>query len=287
MAGDRVAVVQSARITPYELAIKGFRKACPADVDRFVLAEQPFSDIATSIKNNRPDLILAVGRDALEQIKHHEDIPIIYLLVPNPDPHLTAQPNITGLAMQVPPARQLKIFRDILPRITSIGLLYDPGYNARLVTDIQDAAAGSGIELIVQTVQSPRDVPAAIAGLENRIDAFWMLPDRTVITPITLEYLLLFSMKHKIPVLSFSKKYTQLGALLAVSIDLRDLGRQAGELATNIMHNKSITKAHPPDIRSAVTTVNRQVARKLGLNLKKKTMPPKQRINQAKDKYAE
>ena len=94
-----------------------------------------------------------------------------------------------------------------------------------------------------------------------------MLPDLTVLTPETVEYLLLFSLEQEVPVLTFSDKYLEMGGLLSIGVDPYDMGRQAGELGRRIL---SAPKARQSDFvfaRKGLVTINSTVARKLGIQV--------------------
>ncbi len=108
--------------------------------------------------------------------------------------------------------------------------------------------------------------------MKGKIDAFWMLPDLTVITPETVEYLLLFSLENTVPILTFAQKYVELGALLCVGIDAFDIGAQAGEMAEKILSGRDVKDVQWVDARKAVISINLKVARKLGITIDEKVI---------------
>ena len=100
-----------------------------------------------------------------------------------------------------------------------------------------------------------------------------MLPDITVVTPETVESMLLFSMENNIPILAFSEKYLELGAMLAIGIDPFDIGSQAGEMAQNIFAGGNNKKEDRHiDARKALVSVNLGIARKLGIAIDQKVL---------------
>ena len=103
--------------------------------------------------------------------------------------------------------------------------------------------------------------------MKEKIDVFWMLPDITVITPETVEFLLLFSFKNRIPLLAFSEKYLELGAFMSTGIDPFDMGAQAGEMANKILSGRQIKNVHQVLARKVVVSTNLMIAGKLGINL--------------------
>jgi putative ABC transport system substrate-binding protein len=57
------------------------------------------------------------------------------------------------------------------------------------------------------------------------------------------------------------------GALISLDIDGFDLGKQAGEMANNILGGAAVSELPNVDARKAILKVNRNVAKKLGINL--------------------
>jgi len=73
-----------------------------------------------------------------------------------------------------------------------------------------------------------------------------------VITPETIEIMLLFSFENHIPVLTFSEKYVELGALMSIGIDAFDMGCQAGEMANQILKGSDVSIIQNAYARKAV-----------------------------------
>ena len=92
-----------------------------------------------------------------------------------------------------------------------------------------------------------------------------MLPDLTVVTPESLEFLLLFSFENNIPIFTFSEKYVELGAFMSIDIDAVDIGRQAGEMALEILAGQEAQNIEQAYARRALISTNVMIARKLGI----------------------
>ena len=270
-AEQEILAVQSIRVAPYEEAIKGFESVCNVKLKRLVISDLEGTDVVGKIREVRPDLILAIGMDALLRVKRIKNIPIVYLMVLNPQSTLSNE-NITGVSMNIPQEKQLTALLQILPDLKNIGLLYDPDRTGYLVKNAQDAAGKTGIKLIASETHSSKDVSSLIIKMQEKIDLFWMIPDLTVITPETVEFLLLFSLENQIPLLAFSDKYVELGALLSIGIDPFDIGRQAGEMAKKILAGGDVKNVQQVDARKTVISINLKIARKLGMHINEKIM---------------
>jgi putative ABC transport system substrate-binding protein len=262
-----IVVVQGLQIKPYDEAVRGFRNSCAANIKKFLLADLGGTDFVRLIREERPRLILAVGPEALKKVRPIMDIPIVYLMVINPQSMVKGHRNVTGVAMNVAPEKYLDLLTRISPRPKMVGVICDPAKSGYLVKRAQQAARGRGIELAVREVQTPREVPDALTSLKGIVDALWMFPDTTVVTPETVELFLLTSQENRFPVIGFAGKYVEMGALAALDIDSFDQGRQAGEMAARILNGSAVADLPGAEARSTMVKVNRSVAKKLGISL--------------------
>ena len=269
-AAQTIVALQSIRVAPYEQAVKGFKSMCGARITRLVISELTGADVVDRINGIKPDMVLAIGMGALSRVKVIKGIPVVYLMVLNPQSMLSGKKNITGVNMNIPPEKQLHTLREALPGMKRIGLLYDPERTGPFVRAARNAAGQIGIELIAMEVHSPMEVPSLLYAMRGKIDIIWMMPDLTVITPETLELFLLLSLEDRIPILTFSEKYVELGALISIGIDAFDIGRQAAEMANSILSGRNGGGMKPVDAQKAVISVNLKVARKLGIVIDEK-----------------
>jgi putative ABC transport system substrate-binding protein len=266
-AGQEIIAVQSVRVAPYEEALKGFKSTCDARIQRIIISEKQETDIPRKIKRIKPDIVVAIGKDALATLRKIKNIPIVYLMVLNPQSMLSGERNITGVSMNISPEKQLRALLGALPKTKRIGLVYDPRRTASLVEDAQHAARKMGVTLLATKAESSKEVPSLIVDMRGKIDAFWMVPDITVITPDTVEFLILFSMENKIPLLTFSEKYLELGAFMSTAIDPFDMGVQAAEMANNLLREKDGKSIQQADARKMIVSTNLMIAGKLGVHL--------------------
>ncbi|NOZ68933.1 MAG: ABC transporter substrate-binding protein [Deferribacteres bacterium] len=265
VAADIIAV-QSINIKPYNDALHGFKEACNCNVKQFFVSDRRGEDIVRAVRKTHPAVILAIGIDALNRVRSIRDVPIVYFMILN-SPAAVPDDNITGVSLYINPEKQLSLLRKALPDVNRIGLLYDPARTGDFVRRVRAAAEKAGTVLIAREIHSPKDVPVQLQGLKGKIDAFWMLPDITVVTPDTIELLFLFSFENRIPVITFSDKYLEMGALISFDIDAADIGMQAWEITERILSGTDIRKIKEVDARKAIVTINRKTAKKLGVTV--------------------
>jgi putative tryptophan/tyrosine transport system substrate-binding protein len=270
-AGQRVLVIQSLSVAPYEEALAGFKSICDAEITKIVLSDQEQINPSQIIQSNKPELILAIGMDALVKVKEIEDIPIIYMMVLNPQAIPFGEKNISGISMTLSSEKQVTTLLEVLPAVKRIGTLYNPDRTGNFIKGAVNAAHNSGITLVTEKVQSTKDVPSALKNIQKKIDAFWMIPDITVYSPETIEFLLLSLLENQKPIISFSEKYVELGALMSISIDPFDIGKQAGEIAKTILSNPG-QDVQRIDARKAEIFINLKIAKKLGITFDEKVL---------------
>jgi putative tryptophan/tyrosine transport system substrate-binding protein len=260
---QEILVVQNHNIKPYGEAFSGFK----------TMVKNRFSGVDYTFRNSngaveylsvrKPDLVLAIGMDALQKVKIFPGVPIVYLMVLNPSSMVHEERNVTGVSMAISPEKQLAAIHRVLPSARRIGLLFDPKKSASFVKRAQNASKELKIDLLAKEVNNPRFVPTALASMKGAIDAFWMIPDTTVVTPDTIELLMLYSLDNKIPVCTFSIKYLEVGALMSLDINAFEMGRQAGELAVKIFSGKRVSEIAPVEADTADLVINESVASKL------------------------
>jgi putative tryptophan/tyrosine transport system substrate-binding protein len=266
-AGD-ILVLQSMRVKPFDDALAGFRSTC-GGASRIVMVENgEETDIVRMTQKERPELILAIGAEALNRVKKIRGIPVIYLMVLNPDKITGEGKNFVGVNMYIPPDRYLSLMEKLNLHRLKIGVFYDPAKSGNFMRNIRQTAGSRGMDITAREVRHSKEVPELLSELKGSFDLFWMLPDTTVVTPETVEILALFSQQNGVPIISFSGKYLESGALASLDIDGFDQGRQAGEMANRILGGTAVSDIPNADARKAILKVNRKIAAKLGINLK-------------------
>ncbi len=267
-AGRRVAVVLSSNNRIFNSAIDGFNSASYFTTKEFLLNNTKPKELESELKLFIPDIILALGNDSLTAVRDIEDIPILFMFVLNPEP-LYYTRNFYGISMEIEPAVQIKIITEIIPELKKPGLIYGPNTSVDYIKSYHSNSIKKG--LIVQTVRisNPSEFPEAFFEMKNSIDHFVMIPDRQIVTSQNMEYLTLLSMQNKIPIVAFSDKYLDIGALIAISPDIYEMGRQSGMMANQIISGKK------PDsqynfIKKPVVTINKTVAKNLGIEINEK-----------------
>ncbi|MFQ5700487.1 MAG: ABC transporter substrate-binding protein [Acidobacteriota bacterium] len=277
-AGGKVTigVVFSRDVAPYRQAMKGFEetlrasglsyKAYPFFLDRTSLGAEK---MIRRIRSKHPDLILTIGSNATRLVSRRiPDIPIVFSLVlPSSGKSalheaIGGSNNVTGASMEIPIRAQFEKILDVLPNAKRIGVLYDPEVTGEIVKKASETAEALGVRLVAIRVSSREQVIAGAESVVRDVDVLWSVADSTVFFPQGLKQILLTTLRHRVPFVGLSPSFVKAGALLAFSVDYKDVGRQSAELAVRILSGE-----RPGQI---ATTVPRAVTLSLNMNTAKR-----------------
>ena len=274
LQAEEIAILKSADISAYTEAIEGFKSHLPPSAN--IILEYDLQgdmakgrNLARRIRASDAKVVLAVGlKAALAAKLEILDIPVIYCLVLDPDKYGLPSGNMVGLTLDLPFKDQVKPLKTLLPKASRFGVLFDPQKTGGMVKQLEREAKSLGITIFTHEVQAEQDIPTALKTLPADIDALWLLPDSTVLTENSLDFLMSWTLERHIPVLGFSAGLVKSGALVATYLHYADTGHQAATLAKDLMQNAKSpvlgTSVMPDTVHRSV---NQKTATYLGLSL--------------------
>lgn len=164
------------------------------------------------------------------------------------------------------PRAQLETLHAVAPGARRVGVVFDPRLSTLTFEAAQRAAQELGLLLVAARVTDEAQVAAKAGELSGRIDALWMIADRTVATLGAFGQLLAFSQKQSLPIFALSEEQVKGGALVSLSPDVGAIGRQAARVANRILHDGVAPRALPVvDPEGLELAINVSVARKLSV----------------------
>ena len=269
-----IAILQSSDIAAYREAIAGLKTAGPIGA---IYTEYDMQGdlelgkkLARKLRASNASLVVAVGlKAALAAKVEIVDVPIVYMMILDPLKHQLTATNMTGTLLEVPVDRQLKIMRTFLPTLHQLGTLYDPAKTSSRVKDAVQQAAISDFQLKGFPVESDKDVPQKLRRLLSDVEALWLIPDSTVLTNESVRFILESALERQIPVIGFSPEFTRLGALLSISVNYGDVGRETGLLAKRVLDGERLLPLNPVPVERLKISVNLKTARFLGMTFPK------------------
>jgi len=132
--------------------------------------------IIEEIKNLNPTLILTVGTSATELARSSfENTPIVFSSVMYPalsgfvESMKRPGKNLTGASLDIPLKIQFKTFKDIVPNLKRIGVLYSAN-TAPLIAPASEELRRMGMELVAVRVNESKELPGALDSLARSTD---------------------------------------------------------------------------------------------------------------------
>jgi len=267
---DSVAVIKSGEIKPYQDALAGFKDVCKVKTTEYNMADETGNspEIVKKIKDNKPDLILTIGTKAAVLANQEiSNIPIIFLMVSRPKKYGLIGKNITGVSLNIPAKVQFKTLKSIIPQLKTIGVIYNPEISGKAVEIAATDARDLDLELFAIEINSEKDVPIALRTMKGSIDAMWMVIDETVVNSQSIPHIILFTIRNKIPFMGLSVRFAQDGALLALQNDYKNMGRQSGKIANQILDGKSVDKIPIASPEKNELVLNLKTAKLIGIDI--------------------
>ena len=263
--GYDVLILQSGRNPAYEEALKGFRAGTGVSQRLIVLSDYAEVDVIRIVREDRPQLILAIGDAALKEARKVRQTPVVALMTLGIRDTKGAPANLTGVEMFASPEKYIALFQEM--KAKRIGVIYNPDRSGWYLRLAQKSAQEASITLVTREVTAPRDMIQQLTTLVGKVDALWMLPDSTAVTRETTEAYFRFGQQYSIPVVSFADGYLGLGALAILEIDRAGLGLQAAKMVTAVLNGDTARNTVPVFPKLIRKKSNPAVQNRLGITL--------------------
>lgn len=261
--GQKIVIVTADTLTSTQRSVSGvksvIRTANPNTqfVELLLNPADPQSmRLRDSIRSAHPNLVVTTGTDATQFAKENFiDLPIVFSSVMYPvvsgfvESFNHPGSNVTGASLSIPPRTQFEYFKTIIPKLKTIGVLYTSN-TASMIPPAQVVARSCGLELIALRVDSEKDLAARVDSITKVAQGLWSLADPSLFTPQSTKYILINALRRGTPLMGFSRILVESGALFALDFDYKAVGRQAGEIACQILKgaNPANISVTTPDI---------------------------------------
>ena len=189
-----------------------------------------------------PAIIITLGTSAAEIAQTaFPDTPLLATMVLQENV-LRHKENSAVILLSFPVEVQLQWLQKFLPQARRVGILYDPALNSNWIRGSGKCRPGKNMEIVSYEINSPKQLQAGLKDISRNADVLLAIPDQTVYSGKTAKEVLLFSYRNHIPFVGLSASWVKAGALYAIEVDYRDLGRQTAGLANKILAGKSLGK---------------------------------------------
>jgi len=269
-----IAVLMSHDSAPYQAMREGFQghlrdNGVQADYEVLQVGtdNSAAGQLAAQIAQQDPALIYCLGTRACQAVQQMAgQRPVVASLVLTQE-SISADGLATGVFLNYSPETQLQWLKKLFPGFHRVGVIYNPAQNQALIDKAAGTAHQLGLELVTASVDTPKELPAALKNLLRDVDILWALPDRMVLAPQSAKEVLLTSFRNRIPVIGASSPWVKGGALYALDWDYADLGAQNAAMALKIIKGTPINKIPAAEPRSVAYTVNLKTAKHMKLDM--------------------
>jgi putative ABC transport system substrate-binding protein len=176
--------------------------------------------------------------------------------------------NVTGMSLATPALRgkQLQLIKEVVPRLTSVAILWNPNGPSLELSALEAAARSLNLQLHVVEARTSSEFPAAFAAATTK-RAGALLPHGGSVYFADRVRLVQVAAESRLPTLYGVKEYVEAGGLIAYGVDLRDSARRAAAYVDKILKG---SKAGDLPIEQPIKFqlfVNLKAAKSLGLTI--------------------
>ena len=224
--------------------------------------------------NDGDDLVLAIATPAAQSIAAEtQDIPILATAITNyPEAGLVESNeapgvNLSGTSDRTPVEEQLKLLKQILPEVQTVGILYNSSEaNSEIQAGEAIAACDTlGLSYKEGTVTNVNDIQQVVQSIVTDVDALYIPTDNTFASAMPL--VASITDIEKIPVICGEIGMVKGGGLATIGIDYYKLGQQTGEMAIRVLEGEDVSTM-PIEFPDTIDIcINLDTAEKIGVTI--------------------
>lgn len=230
---------------------------------------QPVKTIVSTTNVNRvisryqPDVVVAIGDNALRRLQNVEHVFIAYTLCSNLE-IIKGKQNFFGISTDFDQGVLLKKIKSILPNIQRLALVYNPEKTKKTLIDATGCLPIISF-LKVPVYTSLEFAPSIFKNVKN-VDAIVIYPDENLLTQETIEYLSHFTLETQIPVISFQGNNSIGDSTILFSSNAYGNGEYIANMVNDLIENGSSALKHIAN-SSIITNVNKRNVKMLKLEI--------------------
>ncbi|RRD39077.1 ABC transporter substrate-binding protein [Leptotrichia sp. OH3620_COT-345] len=225
--------------------------------------------IANNFVNSKVDLIYAIATSTAQAVvQSTKEIPVVFSAITDPESAGLVRENVTGISDRVDIKQQLELLMKINGEIKKIGIIYNSSEaNSKIqVEDLKKAAKEFNIVIIEKSVTQVSEIPQVSDSLIRESDAIYLPTDNLVASVVNL--ITEKAVNEKKIVFGAEAAHVKGGALVTQGVDYYEMGKEAGELAIEILkNNKKPSEIKYKAMELGDIIVNSKVLEKLGIKL--------------------
>ncbi|PCD67372.1 ABC transporter substrate-binding protein [Rhizobium phaseoli] len=232
------------------------------------------AQIARQFAGDEPNVIVPISTPSAQAVvSATRDIPVVFTAVSDP---LGAQlvknmdkpgGNVTGLSDMSPVGEHLALIKEILPKVKTIGYLYNSGEanSVSLLAVLKAEAEKAGLTVVESAATKSAEVQGAARALVGRADAIYIPTDNTIIS--ALEGAVAVAEESKLPLFTADTDSVSRGSIAALGFNYYDVGKQTGEIVLRVLKGENPGDIAVKTAAGSDLVVNKAAAAKMGATL--------------------
>lgn len=280
-ASARPLVILSDSTTSYQKVLNTLYEVSGIAVDN--ITADTLETSPNRLQQEPYDYYISVGSRATDTLLKHlpQDTPAVLatfiprrsyqsLLRAYADHPVVRHKRISAIYLDQPYDRQLRLARLISPRADVIGAAFSD-LSARDLPLLEETLNETGLTLEYRVLDEDKNPIKQLQPLLEKSDIFLTLPDKAVFNRTTAKWILYISFRLRVPLLGFSRKYVEAGAVAGIYSSAEQIGRQTGEVMTRLNLQKLVLPSAQYPMYFSVAT-NPSAAKRLRIRIPAKAV---------------
>jgi len=240
------------------------------------------ASIAQKFVSEKVDLIFAIATpttQACAKAVKGTSIPVVFGALTDPVAAGVVKSwekpggNVTGCSDWADVSAQVKLAKDIYPKIKKLGVIYNAGEvnSVVQVKALKKAAPGLGIKEVVEvTAATTADIYAAAMSLVGRVDAIWEPTDNTAAA--AMESIIKVCERNKIPLFASDISMAKKGAISGAGLDYYVNGAESGKIAVRILKGEKPANIAVAKCPMTIVYMSPLAAKRMGISIPQKVL---------------
>ena len=238
----KVMLVVSSNQPDYLEIVQGFKKNSAFSFEEYNLAglEDEARKLGKRLEESKPDLFIAIGSLAAKVAKEYcQGCAVVYVAANNVRGIKLSGNKISGISVHPPANKIIESLKTALPDRKRIGIIYNPLYTSKEISELQAAATRAGFAFQALPVTQIKEIPPSLSQLAGQMDVYLMLDDPGVISPDTFPYIFMSCFQKKIPIFATSLDFIEKGAIAGYAPESSQLVNELATLSAQVLNQKS------------------------------------------------
>ena len=284
----KVGVLQFVSHPSLDLIYKGFveelerqdykdKETINIDFQNGQADQSKLSSMSQQLIGKKPDVLVGIATPAAQALANQtKDIPIILGAISDPkaaglvESNNKPGGNITGVSDQSPVEAQLKLMKQLMPNIKTVGVIYSSAEDNSLsqVNRFKEIAEKEGIEVKTYAVPSTNEISQMTHVMTGEVEAIYTPTDNTIANGF--QTIVSIADEANIPIFPSVDTMVEEGGVATIGINQYDLGVQTAKMVVGTLTGKIIPSDTPIyTFNTGDLVINEEKAQKLGITIPK------------------